>query len=248
MNALKNRNVVVVGGSRGVGRAIVRAVASEGATVLVTARGDADLALLAAEIPGVKTLALDAAHEEAPARTFAALEPDVLVVCVGAVAASGPLQSLTWQEFSVNWETDAKAAFLFCGAALRTPMKPGGRIILISSGAAITGGPPFAGSYGAAKRAQRLIAGYSQKESDRLGLELCFTDLEPRHIMPGTGVGDAGIAGYADYTGQPAAQILSKMTETQTPEDVARAVVHMSAADMTPGAYVVDGKGLAAVE
>jgi hypothetical protein len=93
-----------------------------------------------------------------------------------------------------------------------------------------------------------LIAGYSQKESDRLGLELCFTDLEPRHIMPGTGVGDAGIAGYADYTGQPAAQILSKMTETQTPEDVARAVVHMSAADMTPGAYVVDGKGLAAVE
>ncbi|TIX31872.1 MAG: SDR family NAD(P)-dependent oxidoreductase, partial [Mesorhizobium sp.] len=49
MKPLQNQNVVVVGGSRGVGRAIVEAALGAGATVLAVARGAADLKQLAWE-------------------------------------------------------------------------------------------------------------------------------------------------------------------------------------------------------
>jgi NAD(P)-dependent dehydrogenase (short-subunit alcohol dehydrogenase family) len=42
MGSLQGHDIVVVGGSRSVGRAIVETVWSEGATVLAVARGAAD--------------------------------------------------------------------------------------------------------------------------------------------------------------------------------------------------------------
>ena len=51
MRSLQGQNVVVVGGSRGVGRSIVEAALSEGATVLAVARGEQALAQFAREIP-----------------------------------------------------------------------------------------------------------------------------------------------------------------------------------------------------
>jgi NAD(P)-dependent dehydrogenase (short-subunit alcohol dehydrogenase family) len=80
MGTLKGRNVVVVGGSRGVGRAIVEAALAEGANVLATARGAVPLAQLASEAPGGRTLAVDATQETASDQVFGALEPDVLVI------------------------------------------------------------------------------------------------------------------------------------------------------------------------
>ena len=49
MGSLQGQNVVVVGGSRGVGRSIVEAALSEGATVLAVARGEQSLARFAGE-------------------------------------------------------------------------------------------------------------------------------------------------------------------------------------------------------
>jgi NAD(P)-dependent dehydrogenase (short-subunit alcohol dehydrogenase family) len=83
MKSLQGQNVVVVGGSRGVGRAIVEAALNEGATVLAVARGQQSLAQFAQDIPGLKTLAVDATADSAPDQVFAALEPDVLVICAG---------------------------------------------------------------------------------------------------------------------------------------------------------------------
>ena len=54
----------------------------------------------------------------APDAVFAALEPDVLVICAGALAPAAPIQEQSWEDFSANWETDVKASFLFCKAAL----------------------------------------------------------------------------------------------------------------------------------
>ncbi|CAH2400195.1 hypothetical protein MES4922_230199 [Mesorhizobium ventifaucium] len=140
MRLLQGQNVVVVGGSRGVGRSIAEAALSEGATVLAVARSEQTLAAFARETSSVKAFAVDATVDTAPNQVFAALEPDVLVICAGALAPSAPLHEQNWAAFSANWETDVKSSFLFCKAALRRPLKPGARIVLISSGAALTGG------------------------------------------------------------------------------------------------------------
>ena len=245
MGSLHGQNVVVVGASRGVGRSIVEAALGEGATVLAVARREQSLAQFARETPGVRTFAVDATVDSAPEEVFAALEPDVLVICAGALAPSAPVHELSWEAFSANWETDVKASFLFCRAALRVPLKPGTRVVLISSGAALSGGPPFAGGYAGAKRMQMFMAGHCQKESDRLGLGLRFMALAPMRIMPGTGVGDGGIDGYAAYSGIQPADVLAGMTYMQTPADVGRAVVALATGKSQGSSFMVSGSGLA---
>src|SRR5690348_12291149 len=64
---LRDKNVVVIGASRGLGHSIVAAVYAEGARVLAVARKVEPLKQLAAAFPGVQILALDATEQGAPA-------------------------------------------------------------------------------------------------------------------------------------------------------------------------------------
>jgi NAD(P)-dependent dehydrogenase (short-subunit alcohol dehydrogenase family) len=246
MGSLQGQNVVVVGGSRGVGRSIVEAALHEGATVLAVARGAADLKQLCWEHPKVKTLAADATQEAAPDAVFAALQPDVLVICAGALAPSAPIPEQSWEDFSANWDMDVKASFLFCKAALQGRLKPGSRVVLISSGAALSGGPPNSGGYSGAKRMQMFLAAHSQKEADRLDLGLRFMALVPMRIMAGTGVGQGGIDGISAYLGISPADFLASMTDVQTPADVGRAVVTLAGGRLQGVSFTVSGSGLAA--
>jgi NAD(P)-dependent dehydrogenase (short-subunit alcohol dehydrogenase family) len=247
MLSLTGRNMVVIGGSRGVGRRIVEAGIRNGARVLAVARQESSLRQLAGEVSGTEVLALDATDEGAPSRVFAVLPPDILVLCAGAFPPAAPIQAQNWQEFSVNWETDVKMAFLFCRAALSRPLPAGASVILISSGAALAGSP-ISGGYAGAKRTQMFIANYSQKESDRLGIGLRFTALAPR-IMPDTALGMHAVAGYSGYLGISAADFINGMDAPPSSSDVATAVVELAT---DPGrakgkVFVVSGKGFEAV-
>ena len=83
MLRLTGKNVVVIGGSRGVGRQIVEAASGNGAHVLAVARQAGPLRELAAETGAVEILSLDARDEASSSQVFDTLEPDVLVVCAG---------------------------------------------------------------------------------------------------------------------------------------------------------------------
>ena len=246
MLPLTGKNVVVIGGSRGVGRQIVAAAHESGASVLAVARQEPPLSRLADEFAGCAVLALDATDEAAPGTVFEALEPDVLVVCAGAFPPAAPLHQLGWREFSANWEADVRIAFNFCKAALSRPLRAGASVIVISSGAALAGSP-ISGGYAGAKRTQLFIANYSQKESDRLGLGLRFTALAPR-IMPDTQLGQYAVAAYSHYLGISAADFVGGMDTPPSAADVASAVIEIAThPDRSKGkVFVVSGKGLEA--
>jgi NAD(P)-dependent dehydrogenase (short-subunit alcohol dehydrogenase family) len=246
MLSLTGKRMVVVGGSRGIGRRIVEAGVGEGARVLAVARGEASLRRVAEEIPGVDVLTLDAAEEGAPAKVFGVLEPEVLVLCAGALPPAAPLHEQSWREFAVNWETDVKIAFHFCKAALSRPLEPGSSIIVISSGAALAGSP-ISGGYAGAKRTQLFIANYSQKESDRLGLGLRFMALAPR-ITPDADIGRHAVKGYSRYLGISEADFIRSMTSPPTSSVVAKGVVDLLAdPERREGkAFIVSGAGLEA--
>jgi NAD(P)-dependent dehydrogenase (short-subunit alcohol dehydrogenase family) len=220
-----NRNVVVIGGSRGIGKRIVEFAHSSGARVLAVARKEGPLAQLVQESLGVEVLVLDATNDDAPSRVFEALLPHVLVVCAGAVPRTAAIHDQSWPEFSVNWETDVKIAFQFCKAALLEPLPAGTSVVLISSTAALSGSP-IMGGYAGAKRTQMFIANYAQKESDRLGLGIRFISLAP-FIVPDTQIGKQAIAGYARYTGIPAIDLLQAMESPPSAGDVAAAVIEI---------------------
>jgi NAD(P)-dependent dehydrogenase (short-subunit alcohol dehydrogenase family) len=245
--SLTGRNIVVIGGSRGVGRKVVEAGIRNGARVLAVARQERPLQQLAQAVPGTEILALDATDESAPSRVFDVLEPDVLVLCAGALPPAGPLHELSWQEFAVNWETDVRIAFRFCKAALSRPLPAGASVVLVSSGAALAGSP-ISGGYAGAKRTQLFIGNYSQKESDRLGLGLRFMAIAPR-IMPDTDIGRHAVAGYSRYLGIPAADFVGGMSSPPTSSDAASAVIDLATdpEQFKGKAFIVSGKGLEAV-
>jgi NAD(P)-dependent dehydrogenase (short-subunit alcohol dehydrogenase family) len=247
MSLLTGRNVVVVGGSRGVGRQIVATAARNGARVLAVARQEQSLRELEQEVAGVQTLSLDATDETAPQKVFETLQPDVLILSGGAFPPAAPLHQLSWQEFARNWEADTKMAFHFCKAALTRPLLPGTSVIVVSSGAALAGSP-VSGGYAGAKRTQIFIANYSQKESDRLGLGLRFTALAPR-MMPDTELGRHAVTGYSQYLGITAADFINSMESPPKATDVAAAALEVAGdpEHYKGKVFIVSGKGLQAV-
>jgi len=247
MLSLTGKNVVVIGGSRGVGRQIVETAIRNGAHVLAVARQEAPLRQLANEVSGIEILSLDATDEGAPSRVFELLQPDILVVCAGAFPPAAPLHQQSWREFAVNWEVDVKIAFHFCKAALSRPLSAGATVVVVSSGAAV-GGSPNSGGYAGSKRTQMFIANYSQKESDRLGRGLRFMALAPR-IMPDTELGKHAIAGYSRYLGISEADFIRSMASPPTSLDAATAVFELATnPDLAKGkAFMVSGKGLEAL-
>jgi NAD(P)-dependent dehydrogenase (short-subunit alcohol dehydrogenase family) len=247
MSILAGSNVVVIGGSRGVGRRIVEVAAQNGARVLAVARGARSLQQLTQDIAGIEVLTLDATGEGAPSQVFATLRPDILVLAAGAFPPAAPLHELSWQQFAVNWEADVKIAFHFLKEALSRPLPAGTTVILISSGAALAGSPN-SGGYAGAKRAQLFMANYAQKESDRLALGMRFVTLAPR-MMPDTELGKHAVAGYARYLGISPADFVRSMDTPPTPSEVAASVIEVASnPDGYKGkAFVVSGKGLQAV-
>lgn len=246
MLSLADKNVVVIGGSRGIGRQVVEIAARDGARVLAVARREGPLRRLAEETSGVEILSLDATDEGAPAKVFGALQPDVLVLGGGSFPPAAPLHEQSWGEFALNWENDVKIAFHFCKAALTRPLTAGSSVILISSGAAFAGSP-LTGGYAGAKRTQIFIANYSQKESDRLKLGLRFMGVAPR-IVPDSELGKYAVTNYARYLGLSEADFIKGMVSPPAPADVATAVIELAMSDdQAKGkAFFVSAKGLEA--
>jgi len=226
MKKLNGKKAVVIGGSRGTGLAIAKALVEAGADLLVVGRNETTLADVAASLPGIQTLSADAA-DETTITTIFQNDPDIIVLAAGAMPPYKPLQELDWETFSTNWNMDVKAAFLIAHYALNAPVKPGTLVVFIASGAALFGSP-ISGGYAGSKRTQFFLASYAQEASNRLKLGLRFLTLAPFRLMEGTGVGEVVIPAYASYSGISESEFKARMSLPQTKEDVAVSVVAMA--------------------
>jgi NAD(P)-dependent dehydrogenase (short-subunit alcohol dehydrogenase family) len=215
MSDLSNRTTVVVGASRGLGRGIASAFAEAGAPVVAVARTGPALADLATTSPNIRTEVADATDATVTSSLLDQYQPEVLILVAGANPAMRPLQDHTWDTFSVNWHTDVKIAFTWLREALLTPLPPGSRIVVMSSGAAINGSPA-SGGYAGSKATQRFIADYAQEESRRAGLDITVTAVMPR-MTPFGDVGRSGIRAYAARSGQTEEAYMKQLGEPLTP-------------------------------
>ena len=197
--SLKDKTIVVTGGSRGLGRGLVEALVDQGAKVTVVARDQAALAAVAQRL-GVAVIPADATDEGAAQRILADVRPEVLVLNASATPRMGPLDQLSWADFTAVWETDVKAGLYWMQAALNLPLAPGARILVSSSGAAQQGSP-LSGGYAGAKRMLWFMAKYANRVAEQKGLGIRFQAIVPLQMVGGTGVGDAGAGAYARAMG-----------------------------------------------
>jgi NAD(P)-dependent dehydrogenase (short-subunit alcohol dehydrogenase family) len=235
---------VVVGASRGLGRGIARAFGDAGAPVVAVARSGAALAELAAGGANIQIEVADAAEGAVAGFLLDRYEPRNLILVAGATPLPRPLQRQTWETFSVNWQADVKIAFHWLREALLKPLRPGSRVIVISSGAALAGSP-LSGGYAGAKATQRLITGYAQDEAERAGLGITFTAVLPK-ITPLTDLGLPAVRAYAARGGQTEGEYVRAMGEPLSPETAGAALLELAQADaagLAPG-YLLSGAGL----
>ena len=197
--SLKDKTIVVTGGSRGLGLGLVEALVDQGAKVTVVARDQAALAAVEQRL-GVAVIAADVTDEGAAQRILADVRPEVLVLNAGATPRMGRLDQLSWADFTAPWETDVKAGLYWMQAALNLPLAPGARVLVGSSGAAQQGSP-LSGGYAGAKRMLWIMAKYANGVAEQKGLGIRFQAIVPLQMIGGTGVGDEGASAYARAMG-----------------------------------------------
>jgi 3-oxoacyl-[acyl-carrier protein] reductase len=250
MRELSGRTTIVVGASRGLGRAIASAFAGAGAPVVAVSRTATGRNELANGTGTIQVEIADAGDATVAARLLDRYCPEVIILVAGARPYMRPLQQHTWETFSVNWQTDVRIAFYWLREALLTPLQPGSRVVVFSSGAALNrDGSPLSGGYAGAKATQRFIAGYAQEEAKRADLDITITTVLPQ-FAPLTGVGQPAVQAYATRAGLTVEEFLLAQAFPLLTEEVAgTAIVELAQADVADvaPAYLLNGVGLHAI-
>jgi len=243
---LQGRHAIVTGGSRGIGAAIARALAAQGARVTLMGRDAARLQAAAAKLPGAQAIPCDVADEASVSGAFmAAGACDILVNNAGA-AESAPFErtdSALWERMlAVN----LTGAFLCAQQALPAMRaQKWGRIVNIASTAAHKG-YAYVSAYCAAKHGLLGLTRALALETQRDGVTVnsvspCFTETD---LLAET------VQKIVETTGRTAekarAQLLRDMPHGRfvTPDEVAAAVLWFclpAAAGITGQARIVDG-------
>ena len=244
MSDLSGRTTVVVGASRGLGRGIATALAAASGPVVAVARTAVEFPEPANGAGTIRSEVADAGDAAVAGNLLDRYEPEAVVLVAGASPYMRPLQQQTWETFSANWETDVRIAFHWLREALLKPLRPGSRVVVISSGAALNGSP-LSGGYAGAKATERFITGYAHDEAKRDGLGITFTAVLPR-FAPMTDVGRSAVQAYAARAGQSVEDFLAQAGPPVTPEIAGAALVELVRADAATvaPAYLLTGVGL----
>ena len=174
MTQLSNHTAIVTGASRGIGKAIALALAKNGYSLALVARGKKDLAQLESEIGklGVPVLAL-ACDVSEPGPIKRSLEQILAwktpLVLVNNAGMGGPFHradEVSEEEWRKIFQTNIDSAFYFTRALLPHMKQSGfGRIINISSVQGLFGGA-LSSTYAATKHA---LLGYTQSIATEWG-------------------------------------------------------------------------------
>lgn len=217
MSYIVGKVAVVTGASAGIGAAIARELSAAGLRLVLTARRQARLAALAAELGGeVATLAGDITDPALPARLLALAterfgRADILINNAGILRV-GPIESFDLDGLepmiATNYTAAVRASYIFARA-----MKAAGAgaIVNISSiGAHVTA--PAVGVYGGLKKALEVF-------TDSLRIELAGSGVRVGLVAPGTTATEI----FADIKAQGGKGWDEQVTPLQ-PADIARAV------------------------
>ena len=220
MESLKDQVAVVTGASSGIGKAMVLALALEGAEVCLVARRREVLDAVAREahINGARShvRCADLTHDDEIIELAKNLQrdfgrADVLILCGGAIS-HGPLERASLAEFDLMYRSNLRAHYALTQALLPLLRKRPGQIVFINSSAGLRS-PATVGQFAATQHALRAVADSLRDEVNADGIRVLS-------VYPGR-TATPRMAALFEKEGRPyRAELLMQ------PEDIASMVVH----------------------
>lgn len=245
---LSERVALVTGAARGIGRAIARRLAGDGASVLINfATSHAAAAALAEELRGwgvkAETVGADAASPTGVAAIFAAIERgfgrlDIYINNAIDVAASGPALKMRAAGWEHTVDTNSTAFLTMAQRAAKLMQGRPGRIVSISSLGSQYYIPNYA-PIGVAKAAAEALTRYLAVEMGPLGINVNAVSAGP--------VETDALHLYPNYEQmKETAAAISPARRMGTPEDVAAVVAFLcsDAAGWITGQTIIADGGL----
>jgi 2-keto-3-deoxy-L-fuconate dehydrogenase len=233
MSSLAGKRALVTGAGSGIGAAVARRLAAEGAQVIV-----ADLAPEAvADELGAQAIVLDVRDEDQVAPAMADLDVLVNVAGIGSTTNAPDTTLDVWENvFAVN----ARGTFLCCKHAIPgMAARGGGSIVNIASVAGLVGlrnRAAYCASKGAVISLTRALA-----------VDHVADGIRVNAVAPGT-VDSPWVRRLVEDVGESldALRARQPMGRLGTPEEIADAVVYLAAAEFVTGSVLVIDGGLTA--
>jgi 3-oxoacyl-[acyl-carrier protein] reductase len=242
MAKLTSKAALVTGGSRGIGAAIAKRLAADGASVAITYTKGADAASLVVkeiEKAGGKAIAIQADAADAKA-VQAAVEKtvgafgriDVLVNNAGT-AIPKPFEEATLEEMDRVIDINIRGPFIATQAALKH-MKDGGRVIMIGSCVGERMMTPGLVAYSATKGAVKMFTQGLAREVGERGITV-------NNVQPGPIDTDLNPAAGDWATPQIAATALKRYGRVEEVAALVAFVAGPEASYITGANLTVDG-------
>lgn len=225
---MKNKVVLITGGSRGIGAASARLLAENGARVVVTARGEEALFELCREVRAAggeaSYIVSDAADPFAPGRlveeTVSRYGRIDAVVCNAGIALRAPTLDMPLEEWEKVMMVNLTAPMELARVCLRRfREQKRGKVVFISSTAARSVNMGASPSYGASKAGLLYLTRH-------FATEFAKDNIQVNAICPGPT--DTEIT--KSWTPEHRAKMISMMPGNRLgkPEDIAQSVLFLS--------------------
>jgi 3alpha(or 20beta)-hydroxysteroid dehydrogenase len=235
MKRLSGKAAIVTGGARGIGAAIARLFADEGASVTVTDVLEAEgRALVAGLGPTTRYQRLDVTSEQDWAAALAGAEeafgPVSILVNNAGILAVSPIEDQTPESFRHVLDVNLYGAWLGLHTTVPSLRRAGGGVVINVSSTAGLMGYANLGAYTASKWGLRGLTKAAALELAADGVRVCSIHPGPISTPMTAGMDDSVFAG------QPIARF-------GTPEEVAKLALFIAAdATYSTGSeFVIDG-------
>lgn len=181
---LTGKSAVVTGGSRGIGRAIAKALVGAGANVAITARRESEIENAISELnqigPGtVSGYVCDVRDYDRVKELFAAFGGVDILINNAGIGIFSPVESMSPEDFRAVLETNVFGVFYCCHEAIPSMKQRGGGYIINISSLAGANPHPRMAAYNASKFG---LNGFSEA----LMQEVRHDGIKVSYIMPGS--------------------------------------------------------------